>query len=298
MAFLVFVFANSISFLSIPLGLPRSSQSTKGTLLLLRKELLLLGWWDRRPLLHVVHLLLWLLLLGWCLLLLLLLRVHVWVPVISPAGRRRLDTTRVCRHAKEIVVGSRCVVVVEIEEGGRRLLWCLLWSGCRSKQIVDRSRRRGGPVGRRGAWCRRSRLGNGRREIIIVVVIVVVIVLHADAGDLSDDPVSPGGNRLSFLDDIEPDGQGRLVAVGSRNQGRLEAEVVLSREGKGVLDLSKGRWGVGMPGFWCQKDVGLGLDVSVFRDKIAVFDLVLFVSFEFCFVLFQYMCCESGLFDL
>mmetsp|Transcript_5378 Transcript_5378/g.12302 ORF Transcript_5378/g.12302 Transcript_5378/m.12302 type:complete len:306 (-) Transcript_5378:376-1293(-) len=280
--------ARVITFLLL---FPRGSEPAKGTLLWCsarRKTvelllLLLLWWWLHVPLhrcvlLHVLLLLL---------LLLLLLRVHVRVAVVPTAGRCRLNALRrrwMGRHAKEIVVGRRrrhrrlrsrrVVVVVEIQQRrGTAAAVAGMSRGGRSrrpKEVVDRSRGRRRCVGRTG------RLGGGRGrdrrgavEILVVVVLVVVVVLHADPGDLHDDPVLPGGDRLAFLDDVHPHRHGGLVPVGPGDQRRLEPEVVLAGQREGVPDLSKGRRRPRVAGLGGQKDVRLRLEVAVFRNKVS-----------------------------
>ena len=193
-------------------------------------------------------------------------------------------------------------MVIEIKEGTATALGRRCWRrGC-SEQIIDRSRRCGRSMRRRGTGHRswgRWRLGIcvglyrcGRAKIIIVVVVIIVVI-HADPGHFHDNPVPPGRNWLAFLDDVHPDGHGRLFAVGSRHEGRLESKMVLARQWKGIPDLSKCRRGSGMPGLWGQKDVWLGLEVSVFRNEITVG--VCACACKVCFVFVIYFICQLNM---
>jgi hypothetical protein len=69
--------------------------------------------------------------------------------------------------------------------------------------------------------------------------------------------------------------------------------MVLARQWKGVPDLSKCRRGSGMPGLWGQKDVWLGLEVSVFRNEITVG--VCACACKLCFVFVIYFICQLNM---
>mmetsp|Transcript_15962 Transcript_15962/g.32982 ORF Transcript_15962/g.32982 Transcript_15962/m.32982 type:complete len:269 (+) Transcript_15962:245-1051(+) len=201
-------------FLVVVLCHPWSSKSTKGSLLLLLllkvSKLLLRRLRNRWP--HgVVHLL--------------LLLLHVWIPVVSPTGRRRLNSCRWSRHAKEIRVGSRSrrrLMVVEIEEGTTRGRRRCSRSGCSpTKEIIDgRSARCRSGLGS-GCWC-----GNGRGKIISIVVVVIVVqifvvvhlvhqVLKVDLLHEIDDAVS------SHVFDLV----GKILSLFVQLEGRILLEV-------------------------------------------------------------------------
>jgi hypothetical protein len=113
-----------------------------------------------------------------------------------------------------------------------------------------------------------SRGGRTHAKVLIVVVLIVV-VFHSNPRHLGHYCTSPNGNWLTVVDTVHPHGHGALFAISTRHQGSLEPEMVTSRQGESVLDLTeRGRVSL-LPWFGSQKDIGLQFRIPVFRDKVS-----------------------------
>jgi hypothetical protein len=82
-----------------------------------------------------------------------------------------------------------------------------------------------------------SRSGRTHAKVFIVVLI---IVFHSNPRHLGYDCTPPDGNWLTVVNTVHPYGHGTLFAISTGYQGSLEPEMVTSRQGKGVLDLTQG----------------------------------------------------------
>jgi hypothetical protein len=110
----------------------------------------------------------------------------------------------------------------------------------------------------------------GGRTHTKVLVVLIIVVFHSNPRHLGHYGTPPNGNWLTIVDTVHPHGHGALFAISTRHQGSLEPEMVTSRQGKRVLDLTeRGRVSL-LSGFGSQKDIGLQFRVPVFRNKVSV----------------------------